>query len=255
MRVIVIMLLGLVTLYANASKPLKFIVNYPGSAPYLYFDEQSETYKGVIPDILQPLVDSDQLKVTYISNSRKRSEGYMYQGVADMIMLSEHWLSQPDKLIATIPLLEHRSFLYSPNPFPADFSLSSPDVQEFICMRKGFVYPTLQPYIDKKRLYRVDSSSHLTMFRMLFKQRCDYAVMNEFNAKNLINSVFFINEKVYQSPQPITVVPLNIILRKALTKEKELLDKHIKQLKDNGDIQRYIDRHMAKKKGANRSLP
>ncbi len=34
----------------------------------------------------------------------------MYDGIAGMIMLSEQWLSQPDQLIASIPLLEHKSF-------------------------------------------------------------------------------------------------------------------------------------------------
>ncbi|QOL25682.1 transporter substrate-binding domain-containing protein [Thalassotalea sp. LPB0316] len=251
MKSYLLILLAILAFSAQATTQLKFVVNHPGSAPYLYYDKDSQAYKGVIPDILQPLSESNRLHVSYISNSRKRSEEYMYQGIADMIMLSEQWLSQPNKLIATIPLLEHRSFLYSAQPFPENFSLSQASKPENICTRKGFVYPTLQPYIDNKRLIRVDSSSQLTMLRMLFKKRCDYTIMNEFNADNLMNSAFFPDETLYASPEPITIVPLNIILRKELVEEKALLDAHIQQLKERGEIKRLIEKHMATKKGAN----
>jgi len=67
--------------------------------------------------------------------------------------------------------------------------------------------------------------------------------LNEFNALNLINSSFFTGEKLYRSKSPISIVPLNIILRPELTHEKIILDEHIKYLKKNGDIQRFINNH------------
>lgn len=247
MKVYILFLLsGLLVSDALASEPLRFIVNYPGSAPYLYFDKESDKYKGVIPDILQPLIEQNKLKIRYIANSRKRSEEYMYDGVADMIMLSEQWLSQPDQLIASIPLLEHKSFLYKSRPFSANFSLSESSRRDRLCARQGYIYPNLQVHIDSKRLIRVDSSNHLSMLRMLFKDRCELVVMNEYNAANLMNSSFFTDEKLYSSEEPITVVPLNIILRKPLVKEKQILDAHIRQLREQGDIERFIDKHMGR---------
>lgn len=230
----------------QAKESLRFIVNHPGSAPYLYFDKSKDKYQGVIPDIFEELIASGKLNIKYISNSRKRSEEYMYQGTADMIMLSQTWLKQPDKLIATIPLLQHRSFLYKATPFSDDFSLDDLNKQNTLCTRKAYIYPNLSKYIHNKRLIRIDASSQLSMLRMLFKQRCDYAVMNEFNALNLMNSSFFTDKKLFNSKSAISAVPLNIILRPELIATKNLLNKHIKKLQENNEIQRFIKRHIGK---------
>ncbi len=61
-----------------------------------------------------------------------------------------------------------------------------------------------------------------------------------------MNSSFFTDEKLFSSEEPITVVPLNIILRKPLVKEKQILDAHIRQLREQGDIERFIDKHMGR---------
>lgn len=240
---LLILLCASLPLFAKTKQPLLFIVNYPGSPPYLYFDEKTNAFEGVIPDLLKELIESKQLSIKYISNSRKRSEEYMYQGTADLLMLSKNWLKNPDKLISTIAFHQHRSFLYKANPFPDEFSLDNAIQGETVCTKKGYSYPNLAPYFKSKRLVRVDSSSHLSMLRLLFKDRCDYTVMNEFNALNLINSKFFTDKKTYRSTKPVSTVPLNIILRAEFTEEKELLDKHIATLLKNNEIQRLVDKH------------
>ena len=218
------------TFKINAKEPLLFIVNHPGSAPYLYFDKNKNIYRGVIPDILKNLIETNQLNVKFISNSRKRSEEYIYQGNADLIMLSKAWVKKPAKIISTIPLHQHRSFLYQTTAFSDSFSLEDSHESDNLCTRKGFFYPNLAPYLNSKRLIRLDSSNHLSMLKMLFKNRCDYVVLNEFNALNLINSSFFEGKKLYRSKLPVSVVPLNIILRANLMREKQVLDKHIRML-------------------------
>ncbi|WP_286265901.1 substrate-binding periplasmic protein [Thalassotalea atypica] len=231
---------------AKANEPLLFIVNHPGSLPYLYFDRDKEIYQGIIPDILNGLVETNQLNIKYISNSRKRSEEFMYQGGADLMMLSQRWLKEPDKLIATVPLFQHRSFLYKNTAFEKDFSLENSTSAKNICTRKGYTYPKLKTYFRDRMLMRVDSSSHLSMLRMLSKNRCDFAIMNEFNALNLINSSFFKDDKFYRSKHPVSIVPLNIILRSSLVREKEILDRHISKLQESGELQDFIDQHTAK---------
>jgi len=239
-----ILFCAFIPLFSKAKEPLLFIVNHPGSAPYLYFDKSNSTYQGVIPDILEGLIKSEQLSIKYISNSRKRSEVNMYQGTADLMMLSTAWLKEPEKLIATIPLHQHRTFLYKDKEFSDSFSLENSSNGKSMCTRKGFLYPALSPYFKNKKLTRVDSSGHLSMVKMLFKQRCDYMVMNEFNALNLINSSFFQDEKLYRSKEPISIVPLNIILRAELSYEKQVLDRHIRALQESGELQRIIAKHI-----------
>ncbi len=168
--------------FANTEK--LFIVNFPGSPPYLYLNEDNDSYVGVIPDVLEGVIKSGQLDVKYITNSRKRSEESLYQGKADLMMLSKSWLRRPDKLIATIALHHHRSFLYQLNDFNHNFTLDDIVDNNLICTRKGFYYPSLEPYFNSNKLIRVEALDQLSMIKMVFKNRCDYTILNEFNYEN-----------------------------------------------------------------------
>jgi len=228
---------------AESENVLSFVVNHPGSKPYLYFDVDTNSYKGIVPDVLQGLIDTEQLTIDYISNNRRRSEEMIYQGSGDLTMLSLAWVKHPNKVIATEAIHQHRSFLYSAEPFASNFSLETNDIGQTLCTRANFVYPSLTAYFDSEKLIRLDSSSHLSMLRMLFKGRCDFVVMNEFNALNLINSSFFENEIIYRGNQPIGLEPLQIVLRPTLVKEKKLIDAHIMRLKRTGELGNIIDNH------------
>ncbi|MCW8833010.1 MAG: transporter substrate-binding domain-containing protein [Colwellia sp.] len=233
-----------VSCVVSAQIQLKFIVNHPGSPPYIYKTTDADNYLGIIPDVLKELIETNQLNIRFVSNSRIRSENALYQGKIDLMMLSHKWLKQPEKLIATIPILQHRSFLYGVEEFSEQFSLKDIKSIRKICTRVGFNYPNLEPYFQQNMLNRIDSSSQVTMLRMLYKGRCDYAIFNENNAISLMISSEFKEKKLYQGKSPISTVPLNIILRPELTKEKRILDLHIKKLMKSGELQRIINHHI-----------
>jgi len=235
-------------LYAETTPSLLFVVNHPGSLPYLYFDKASQSYQGVVPAILQGLIEKQDINIDYISNNRQRSEDQLYQGSGDLTMLSSAWLKSPDKLISTEPIHQHRSFLFSTRPFPEGFSLASSIRSFTLCTRSGYAYPVLSKYFDSERLVRVDSSNHLSMLRMLFKGRCDLVVLNEFSALNLINSSFFEGEELFRSVQPVSVVPLQLVLRAQLIKERELINHHILTLKRSGKLGEIIRQYTQYKK-------
>ncbi|MBL4910803.1 MAG: transporter substrate-binding domain-containing protein [Alteromonadaceae bacterium] len=225
-----------------AQQPLVFIVNYPGSEPYLYIDRDTGLYMGVIPDVLHGIMANHQLNIKFISNSRRRSEEYMYLGKADLMMLSKSWLQYPDKLIATKAIDQHRSYLYQTSEFSKQFSLATVS-HKIICTRKGFSYPNLQPYFDSGQLIRMDLSGHRGMLRVLFKKRCDYIIYNEYSAIAIIKEPEFRGKKIYRSPDPISSVPLNIILRPKFFAEKNIIDKQIIQLQQSGELKRIIEKH------------
>jgi polar amino acid transport system substrate-binding protein len=231
----------LLTFWIKADEQLLFVVNAPGSPPYLFFDNNQSKYMGVIPDILQGI---KPFNIRFISNSRQRSEEQIYSKNADMMMLSKAWLKHPNKVVASISIHEHRSFLYRSKEFPENFSLKDSNISEFICTRKGYFYPNLAVFFNNKRLIRVDTSNHISMMKMLFKHRCDYTVMNEFNAQNVMQSPTFENQSIYRSELPISIVPLNIIMRSELDKEKIILDEHIRQLKENGKLKNIMKKYI-----------
>lgn len=225
----------------KAEEQLLFVVNAPGSSPYLYYDKYQNKYVGIIPDLLQGVT---KLNIRFVSNSRKRSEEQIYTEKADMIMLSTAWLKHPEKVISTIPIHQHRSFLYRAKKFPVKFSLEKSNNSELVCTRKGYLYPNLMTFFGKKRLERVDASNHLSMMKMLFRHRCDYTVMNEFNAQNVMESQSFKGKRIFRSELPVSTVPLNIILRAELTSEKTILDNHIRQLQESGEFDRIMKKYV-----------
>lgn len=252
LTVLFLAVLSCIAFHANANsqkqiekESLRFVVNHPGSKPYLYKNNKNDTYQGVIPDILKG-IDDQRLNIRFISNGRERSEKFMYEGTADLIMLSSAWLKHPEKLIHTIPIHQHKSYFYSLLPFESKFSIEKLKTQIRLCTRRGYAYPTLSKKIAEKNILRVDSSNHVTMVKMLFKRRCDYTVMNEFNALSLFKIPELSKQETFRSPQPISAVPLHIILRPQLTTVKRILDEHIKKLKDSGELDKIIEFHTLK---------
>ncbi|WP_206484505.1 transporter substrate-binding domain-containing protein [Thalassotalea sp. G2M2-11] len=233
------------TFQVIANDTLLFVVNDRGAAPYIYHNKTDWGYSGLIPDVLKELTDTGKLSIRYVSNSRQRAEESLYEHKVDMMMLSEAWLKHPEKVIVSEPIHMHRSFLYGTTPFPENFSLIDNQNSEFVCTRKGYVYPYLQEFLESKRLIRVDSNSQVSMMRMLYKQRCDYLVMNEFNAIQIMNLPEFKNKKLYHTSKPTSSVPLNIVLQKELYSVKKMIDRHIRKLKANGEITRLLHHHVS----------
>lgn len=234
-----LLLLGFNT---SAQNELTFVVSEPGSAPYIYVKDG--IYVGIIPEILEGLIDSGVLKVKYLSNSRSRSEEYLYQGKADMMFLSKSWLKHPKKIIATISILPHRAFFYKTNKFGPNFSLSNLKNEKSVCTIKNYKYPSLETYFHSQALKRVDSTNHKTMFRMLLKNRCDMVISNELNAKTLFNFQEFKRETFFRSDEPTSNVPINIILRPSLISTQKLINSHIKRLQNSGELEKIINKNV-----------
>jgi len=229
---------------ATAKEQLLFIVSYPGSAPYLYQQTGDDTFQGIIPDMLNPLMKTKQFDIRFVSNSRKRSEEYLYQGKADLMLISQSWLSSPEKLIATIPLHQHRSYLYQTKKFSKDFSLDMLNEGKSVCTRKGFVYPNLEPYFINNQLMRIDSSSQTSTLSMLFKKRCDLVILSEYHALTIMKLDLFKDKQLFRSDNPISIVPLNIVLRPELNHVKNMLNEHIRKLTRSGELESIISKYI-----------
>ena len=74
--------------------------------------------------------------------------------------------------------------------------------------------------------------------------RCNMAVMHEFNALTILSSEEFQADKIYQSPFPVDVVDLSIILRPELIEVKQLLDDIIIQMKTSGELEASLRHHI-----------
>lgn len=244
LKLVVFLWLLCLSQFCSASAQFIFGVNAPGSPPYLYLTKNSLSYHGVIPDVLNKLKLQYGYRIKYVDSFHTRTELLIYNGKIDGFLSSVHWLEFPQRLIATEPVVEHRSYLYSTRPFTENFTLEHDPVYR-ICARRGYTYPALTPYFASGKTARVDSSSQLSMLNMLKINRCDMAVMHEFNAMAILNAKEFINNQIYQSSSPTDVVDLSIFLRPDLVELKVLLDNIITEMKETGELEKSLQHHIA----------
>lgn len=203
-------------------------INAPGSAPYLYLDEKSQTYKGVVADFIAVLAAKSHIKIEYLETSRSRAEGFTRTGVNDLFLSSKAWLSSKEGFIFSDPFIEHKSYLYSVKPFEVDFDLAKLK-NELVCTRYGYTYPVLQAFFESGNIVRVNSSSQLTMTSMLVKNRCDYSIMNEFNARAAFLLPSTCDTTFFQSPELISKVDLVFVIN---PKQQAHLPELNRQLRD-----------------------
>ncbi|MFT5677153.1 MAG: hypothetical protein ACI808_003105, partial [Paraglaciecola sp.] len=85
------------------------------------------------------------------------------------------------------PIVEHRSYLYSNQPFADGLKLEDVTGVD-VCARRGYIYPALTSYFSNGKLRRIDSSNQLSMLNMVKINRCEMAVVHEFNALTILLS-------------------------------------------------------------------
>ncbi|MCF2948013.1 transporter substrate-binding domain-containing protein [Paraglaciecola aquimarina] len=227
-----------------AENNLRFVINAPGAAPYIYFDKQQSRYQGVVVDFFNSFNKRDVFNVEYIDSSRSRNEQLVFTEKADLFFGSSVWITDPDRFLYSAPIMTHTSFLYSTKMFETPFSFDVHN-QALICTRRGYKYPYLQPYFDNKSLLRVDSISQTTMTHMLGKGRCDYAVMSQENAWAIMSHPQFCEYEFHQSSVPISLVGLTFVMGKKLTEERDKINQQISSFINSGQRDKSMQKHLS----------
>ncbi|GAB5381328.1 MAG: hypothetical protein Alis3KO_31990 [Aliiglaciecola sp.] len=226
------------------SKPitLTLAINAPGSAPYLYLDETSQTYQGAVMDFFKSLSYESNIQIELLETSRSRIERFTRTGVNDVFLSSQAWLSSPEGFVFSEPFIEHKSYLYSSQPFKSDFALASLK-NALVCTRYGYTYPVLQEYFEKGTMIRVNSSSQATMTSMLVKNRCDFAIMNEYNARSAFLSTLDCNHTFYQSPTIVSKVDLVFVVNATKQRYVKDINQHLMNFIQSGQRDKAMLEH------------
>lgn len=231
-----------ITVGATEPKTIKFAVNSPGSFPYLYFNETTQTYSGLVVDFFKHLENKGLLVAQFVDSNQTRSEQFVIDGKVDLILANPKWLEQPAKTISSKPIISHQTYLYSLKPFAADFAIARL-TNKRICTHQSFIYTGLTTYFSSGMIKRVDASSHHAMLTMLEKQRCDYAVMNNYNAIQAFSTATFCHLILYQSPQPSSEVDLHFVMNANLHALKTLIDQQLDNFRDTGEMLKSLQSH------------
>jgi ABC-type amino acid transport substrate-binding protein len=229
-------------MFVSANQSFNFAINSPGSPPYLYLDSSTNSYKGLIPDLLNEVSKQHSLNINYVDSNQQRTEVLLSAGEIDGFFSSEAWLENPQELINSQNITAHKSYFYSTRPFPQDFTVL--DIKgSSICTRKDYIYPSVSALFDNGSVRRVDSSERLSMLNMLIKNRCQYTIMHQYNADALLNSKQFSISQIHRSPLPSNVVYMSIFLRPELDDIKQYIDSTVLLMKENGKLYESITYH------------
>lgn len=228
----------------NQIPSVRFAVNTPGAPPYIYYDETSKRYQGLVVDFFNSTELSDQFRLIYLDSNRVRSEGLLKTSSIDLFLSSESWTGKPNDFLFSDELITHDSYIYSTTDFNSPF-VPEENLSSSVCTRYGFTYPVLQQFFerDENKIERVDSSSQSTMTMMLTKGRCDFAIMNEHNARSVMLDQTFCSSEFYQSPNVISRVSLVFVIRSDLTSLKNKIDIALKHFVESGQRKLSLERH------------
>jgi polar amino acid transport system substrate-binding protein len=227
----------------SSENSLQFVINAPGSSPYLYFDNEGSRYQGVVVDFFESFDKSNAFNVQYVDSSRARNEKLVFTKVADLLFGSSVWVDNPQRFIYSDTIMPHVSFIYAVQKFENPFSLETHN-RALICTRHDFTYPYLQPYFNEYKLVRVDSSSQTTMANILSKGQCDFAIMSKENARAVMFDNDFCANEFYQSPMPVTIDELSFIMGKHLTEARDKINQQIAVFINSGDRDKSIQKHI-----------
>ena len=234
---------ALTSLALPANDNLRFVINAPGSSPYIYFDHEESRYRGVVVDFFESFDDSDAFNVKYIDSSRARNEKLVMSKEADVFFGSAIWLENPKKFIYSNTIMPHVSYIYSTKTFQEQFSLNAHN-GALICTRHAFSYPFLQPYFNDGKLVRVDSSSQKSIVSMLSKGRCDFAIMSEENARGVMFDSEFCQNEFYQSPIPVMSDEVGFIINENLTQTRDNINQQLLAFINSGARDKSIQKHL-----------
>lgn len=233
---------AILMLPAQAEPVFRVAIYYPQVPPYMYAGEDNSP-QGVIPDLLNAFFARQPYALQYVYENRYRAEIGLYDGKYDASVLAAKWTMQPEELLFSQPVLEHRDYLYATRPFNEKTdSLTG----KTICLRRHYIYSAINAALQNGELIRIDAESEFDQFNMLANNRCQLAYMNEHVASWLVNK-HFSEYPFYRKPQAADKTDLTLALHPKWALLKPQLDAFIREAHRTGFIDRALARHMRKR--------
>lgn len=220
-----------------------FSVNAPGTKPYLYFDEKSNSYQGIIVDLFASIEGEHRFDVTYLDTSRNRYEKTLLNKQADLFVSAEDWLYSPGEFLFSDTLAQHDSHLYSVTPFKHEFDIKKIE-HATICTRTNFIYPMLSEHFKTGQLIRLDSTNQSTMTSMLLKERCSYLISGKEDAHAEMFSAKYCNNVFFQSPAVISSVNMILVIRQDRPELLKIINPYLKNFIVSGQRDKSFIKHV-----------
>lgn len=200
-----------------------------------------EAYAGIVVDVLASFAKSGKPNIRVILLPRKRGELNLYDGDVDLTILSKQWVERPSELFFSEPIYVHREYLYATKEI-LSFDVSKLINNKYICIRRGYKFPNIDPYFESGLSKRVNVQEETTAFTLLKKKRCDYVLTNEYVANSIIKQKKWENI-IYRSPMAVDEVDFTLAFHPKHSALVLQLNSHIKALAASGKLTEIIELH------------
>lgn len=228
---------------------LKVLIWSEELAPIVQWDRQSSSYKGILIDIFDALPNEHKIEFSFVLNNRIKGEFALYDGEADLSIFSREWMKHPEKLLYSEPIYVQREYLYAKSPIAAT-SINQIIQKKTICTRRGYVYRKLDPFFKAGKSSRMDSRFEITQFKMLQINRCDLAIADELVGEWIIEKNGW-QDAIYRSKQVIDMIDFTIAFHPSKHQFLDMLNAHIRHLKNNGKLEHIIEQQRSSFKKGN----
>jgi|GEM_PF-1346605 len=228
-----------------AAEKLKFVLYYPQVPPYMHQEANSQNVVGLVPDLIRDFFSHEQIQVEFILDNRRGAEHRLYSGDVDAMLMAREWAVDPELLVFSEPVIVHRDYLFSLQPFKTGLKPEQWLANKKVCTRQYYVYDALEPHFIKSGTQRIDSSSELAQLRMLQNGRCDYAYLNEHVAK-WIASHQLSDAVLHQSPLGFSMVGLTIAFHPRWQAYLPGLNQYLQKARQQGLIDEKLQWYIKK---------
>ncbi|MEO7105731.1 MAG: transporter substrate-binding domain-containing protein [Rhodoferax sp.] len=227
----------------SAAKPTIVLNTSPsGFAPYTYV-ESNQTPKGIVYDVANHILHSLGYKLSTVEVPRKRVELQLMMGELDATPRAIEWTEHAGDFVFSDPIIKVRAVLVvrSDSKYATLKDLRG----RRIGMRLGYeymVFSKLTQELESGQLIRSDTTSDLSMFKMLQAKRVDAALIDELSAHLLLKQHGIKDLRVLEDPVD-EGVELRLMFaprHRALVKD---FNRELANLKHSGDLATIISKY------------
>lgn len=225
-------------------------VIYDEGPPFFSLEPDSQAVIGIFADFLHQLGSAMGLNVTFLPTARNKIEQDLILNRADGAFLAPQWLTHPEKLIFTAPILIHKQYFYSLSPLISKTStrkgLRNALKGKTVCIRQDYVYPELDGLIEQKIIARKDISDQQILLNKLINHHCELIYMNDLSTQWLLATQGLPNT-VFRSSKSMAADHVPLALSPKWADRLEQFNAEINKLLISGEIQRIVQQNLTRK--------
>ncbi|WP_163832940.1 substrate-binding periplasmic protein [Spartinivicinus ruber] len=210
--------------------------------PYMFFGENGQP-QGIMYDVLHVLATKQEVKIIPVKMSKQRVRVSLDSRKLDATPRAIEWEANPEHYVFTDPIVLQRDVLFSLQEQPVEFNYLEELKNQTIILRKNYIYPTLENFINNKIIQVVYTNSEENMLNMLKHKRARAAVISEHVGLWLLKQQN-IRKEFYVSEGAIDEVAYRIMFTQSWVGFVQRFNKELVMMKKQGKVKAIVGKYI-----------